>query len=65
MIAREPIYLTPEEVADLLRTTRKAIYSRIDRGRLPGVRRVGGRLLVNRAELLAWVESCAPSSRRT
>ncbi len=48
----EPLFLTVPEVADLLRTTPKAVYLMIDRGKLPGVRRVGRRVLVKRAELL-------------
>jgi excisionase family DNA binding protein len=47
-----PYLLTPEEVASLLRTTRKAIYARAERGLLPGVVRDGRRLLVLRDELL-------------
>jgi excisionase family DNA binding protein len=47
-----PPLLTVDEVADVLRTTRKAIYARIERGLLPGVIRDGRRLLVERDELL-------------
>lgn len=47
-----PFFLTADETASLLRTTRAAIYTMSDRGRLPGVTRVGRRLLVNRDELL-------------
>ena len=56
-------YLRVKEAAELLRTTTKAVYTMNDRGALPGVRRVGRRLLVNREELVAWIESCGPSSR--
>ncbi len=56
MKAKEPIFLTPEETAELLRTTRKAIYSRAERGQLPGVRRFGRRLLVRRDELLRAID---------
>jgi excisionase family DNA binding protein len=51
-----PVYLTVPEVAELLRTTKHAVYAMARRQRLPGVRRPGRRLLVNRAELLAWLE---------
>ena len=44
--------LTVDEVAALLRTTRKAIYARAERGLLPGAVRDGRRLLVRRDELL-------------
>jgi excisionase family DNA binding protein len=54
----EPMFLTPEEAAELLRTTRGAIYTLASRGKLPGSRRFGRRLLVCRRELL---ESLATS----
>ena len=60
-----PEYLRVDEVAELLRTSTKAIYTMIDRGALAGVRRVGRRVLVKRSELLASIERCAPSSRRS
>jgi len=47
-----PEYLTVDEVADLLRTSRKAIYKMAERGQLAGIVRVGRRLLVSRAALL-------------
>ena len=51
------------EVADVLRTSPKAIYSMAERGQLPGVVRIGRRLLVKRAELLLFVDhTCALSS---
>jgi excisionase family DNA binding protein len=40
------------EVAALLRTSQKAIYSMIERGLLPGVVRIGRRVLVDEQELL-------------
>jgi excisionase family DNA binding protein len=51
-----PVYLTADEAAELLRTTRKAVYDMASRGKLPGLRRFGRRLLINRKELLAAVE---------
>jgi excisionase family DNA binding protein len=47
-----PVLLTVDETADLLRTTRKAVYALVERGQLAGVRRLGRRILVDRAELL-------------
>lgn len=47
-----PYFLTPAEAAALLRTTKKAIYARAERGLLPGAVRDGRRLLVRRDELL-------------
>jgi excisionase family DNA binding protein len=43
-----PYWLTVDEVAAWLRTTRKAVYARVERGRLPGAVRNGRRLLVRR-----------------
>ncbi len=45
-------FLTIEEAAALLRITPKALYSRIYRGQVPGLRRDGaGRWLIKRSEL--------------
>lgn len=51
-----PRLLRPEEVASLLRTTRKAVYGLVERGAIPGVRRVGRRVLFVRDEVLRWLE---------
>ena len=51
-----PFLLTADEVAGVLRTTRKAIYARAERGLLPGALRDGRRLLVERDVLLGWLE---------
>ena len=50
------VLLTADETADLLRTTRKAIYVMVERRQLPGVTRIGKRLLVNRRRLLDWLD---------
>ena len=50
-----PILLTPAEVAGLLRTSRKAIYTMIERAQLPGVTRIGRRVLVREDALLDWL----------
>ena len=36
-MTRVPVLLTPTEVAVLLRTSRKAIYTMIERAQLPGI----------------------------
>ncbi len=48
--------LTVDETAGLLRTTRKAVYAMAERGQLPGVTRIGRRLLVRRDVLLDWLD---------
>lgn len=60
-----PLFLAPEEVAALLRTTRKAIYAMAERGALPGVTKIGRRVLVRQDKLLDWLDrKCsAPSPK--
>ena len=56
--------MTPDEVASLLRTTRKAVYTMIERGLLPGVTRIGRRVLIRRRELLDFLDqNSSPSPR--
>jgi excisionase family DNA binding protein len=62
-----PFLLTADETAVLLRTTRKAIYARAERGLLPGVLRDGRRLLVRRDDLLSWLNerrAASPGGKR-
>jgi len=60
-----PFLLTTGEVAMLLRTSRKAVYAMIERGSLPGVVRLGRRVLVQRDDLLHWLRhKSAPSLER-
>ena len=57
-----PILITVDEAADLLRTTRRAIYAMIARRQLPGVVRVRRRVLLRSEALLHWLEQkSAPS----
>ena len=57
-----PILLTVDDAADLLRTTRRAIYAMIERRQLPGVIRVRRRVLVRADDLLDWLnQKRAPS----
>ena len=59
-LVASPVLLTVTETAELLRTSRKAVYAMVERGQLPGVLRIGRRLLVRRDALVDWLdESCA------
>ncbi len=57
-----PMFLTVDETADLLRTTSKAIYSMVDRGQIPGVTRIGKRLLLYRDDVIRWLDESRASS---
>ena len=57
------ILLTVDETAELLRTSRRAIYMMLERHQLPGVTRIGRRVLFRSADLLDWLDQKrAPSS---
>ncbi len=51
-----PRYFTTAEVADILRTSRSAIYAMVERGQLPGVTRIGRRLLLRQDALVHWLD---------
>jgi excisionase family DNA binding protein len=62
---RTPVLLTPTEVAELLRTSRKAIYAMVERAQLPGIVRVGRRVLIREEALLDWLrQKSTPSPER-
>ena len=51
-----PAFLTVDEVAHLLRTTRRAIYAMLERRQLPGVIRIRRRVLFRTADLVHWLD---------
>jgi excisionase family DNA binding protein len=51
MPSGEPTLWTVDEVAQYLRTSRAAVYHQVARGQLPGVVRVGRRVLIKRSVL--------------
>ena len=57
-----PTFLTAEETAVLLRTSRKAVYTMAERGAIGGVVRFGRRLLFHRDDLLDWLRQRGASS---
>ena len=60
-----PTLLLVGEVAAILRTSPKAVYAMVERGLLPGVVRIGRRVLVQRDDLVDWLsQKSAPSPER-
>lgn len=51
-----PMLLTVDEAADLLRTTRRAVYAMVERRQLPGVTRLRRRVLFRADVLLDWLD---------
>jgi excisionase family DNA binding protein len=51
-----PTLLTVDEVAALLRTSRRAIYVMVERRQIPGVIRLQRRLLFRDDQLVHWLE---------
>ena len=47
-----PALLTCSETAELLRTSKKAVYAMVERAQLPGVIRIGRRVLVREDALI-------------
>ena len=51
-----PMLLTVDDAANLVRTSRRAIYAMLERRQLPGVIRIRRRVLIRSAELLEWLD---------
>ena len=55
MSAQIPKLLTVREVAEILRTSPIAVYALAGRAQIPGVTRLGRRLLFRADDLLQWL----------
>ena len=63
-LSKMPVLLTVEEVGSVIRKTPDAIYAMVARGQLPGVVRIGRRVLVRQSDLLDWLDQKdAPSPK--
>jgi excisionase family DNA binding protein len=52
-----PLLTVGEVASHFLRTSRRAVYQMVQRDQIPGVIRVGRRLLFRKDTLIAWLES--------
>ena len=60
-----PVLLDTSEVAEVLRTSKRAIYAMIERSQLPGVVRIGRRVLFREDALVDWLrQKSSPSLGR-
>jgi excisionase family DNA binding protein len=57
-----PTLLTPNEVAETLRTSKSAIYAMIERFQLPGIVRIGRRVLIREDALVDWLRQKSEST---
>lgn len=58
--AELPPVLVADEVAALLRVDRKTVYSMVERGKLPGCRRIGRCLRFSRDAIVRWLGADGP-----
>lgn len=63
--AELPAVLTPDDLAGLLRVRRRAVLDAIQRGELPGVRRVGRRIRADRDTVLRWLTDGRGQARKS
>ena len=65
-VVAESLLLTTNEVEELLRTSRPAVYAMVERGQIPGVIRIGRRILVRnrRSRARYCTDRCCTRGRR-
>jgi excisionase family DNA binding protein len=54
--------LTPEELASIIKVSRRALYSMCDRGEVPGIIRIGRRLRFDAQLIRIWLDESRASS---
>lgn len=61
-----PAVLTVDELASLLRLNRKTVYESIQKGEIPGARRLGRTIRISRDAVLVWLsqDRTAASTKR-
>ena len=60
-----PVLLDTAQVAEVLRTSKKAVYAMLERGQRPGAIRIGRRVLFREDALLDWLrQKSTPSLER-
>lgn len=51
-----PVYLSPTQLADLIGWKVQTVYQNHHNGKIPGARKIGGRLLFDTNAIMEWIE---------
>lgn len=54
-----PMYLNPVQLADLIGWKLQTVYQNHHNGKIPGARKIGGRLLFDTKTIMGWIEDNA------
>ncbi len=52
-----PPFLSVDQLAEVLKINRKTVYAAIERGEIPGVRRIGNTIRIARSAIEEWFKS--------